>query len=758
MAKRKRKKGRTAQSAAALRRNGLQAFNRKDYGAAIDVWERAYKQRAEPQTATALAEALFRRGVQRPDGQSAHTDAAVADLQRAVELKPNDSCYVYHLGLALHRLGRSAEALPLYKQVRQRENAFAKRAAYPLALALLQQGDNPADHPVWSELSESERAMLCFGASSDQIDAPPDDWPVFWRGVAALRNGRYPEARHLLQQALEAPDSAHQEALSHYFLGLIAAHGENWDGAGRHWQSADAAGLNQPHLQSNLGELYHRLAEERLVADDPAGAIAAAQEAARLLRESPPSLTELEAQAWQQLGYRAATANKWESALAHWQKARQLDGGSFRLAYNLALALEKQEEFEAAGEAWREALRRRPRRSDHPDAIDDEQVARLWQRSAEAYQKAGAFDDAIQVYRHAVKWNENNLAVRLDLAQSLMLNGQLRAAENELERILELDPKNIPALIQMGEVLAGQESWYQAIRATQVWKQVLQLDPQNQRARHLLADFYVNSAEAALSWGEVGRAIENYQQALQYLPNDPAIMAALGSCFLFTDDAESAEGYINQAIERDPTNLRVYDPILRAWLELEEPEEAERVLAQMETAVASIPYQFYMGLALHCLMYGLADLAQPWLERAVASAPPSENILVRIGEALMLTGNIDLAQEYLEKAIAAGQEPANAYLALGMVATRQGKRDLAEKHWQAAEKLARKEKDLDLLDVIEETRMVFGGPLGALFSMMGDNAPNLLELSQILSAGFDEDWDDEDWDEEDWDDDGFFDF
>ena len=752
MAKRKRKKVRPAQSAAALRQNGLQAFKRKEYGAAIDTWERAYKQRAEPQTAVALAEAHFRRGVQHPDGRSAHTDAALADLQRAFQLKPNDSCYAYHLGLALHRRGRLAEALPLYERISQGENAFKKRAAYPLALALLQQGEDPANHPVWSELSESERVMLRYGASPDQVAAPADDWPVFWQGVAALRNGRYTEAQHLLQQALEAPDSAYHAALIHYCLGLIAARDEKWDAARRHWRSAHAGGLSQPYLQSNLSELYHRLAEERLAANDPAGAIAAAQEATRLYPESPASLNELEAQAWQQQGYQAAVANQWEVALDHWQKARQLDGGSFRLAYNLALALEKQEAFEAAGEAWREALRRRPRRSDHPDAINDEQVARLWQRAAEAYQKAGAFDDAIQVYRHAVKWNESNLTVRLALAQSLMINGQLRAAENELGRILELDPKNIPALIQLGEVLSGQENWYQAIRATHLWKQVLQLDPQNQQARHLLADFYVNSAEAALSWAEVDRAIENYQQALQYRPNDQAIVAALGSCFLFTEDAEIADNYISQAIERDPTNLHVYEPVLRAWLELEEPEEAERVLAQMETAISQVPYQFHMGLAIHCLMVGLADLAQPWLERAIAGAPPSENILVHIGEILMFTGNSELAEEYLQKAIAAGQEPGHAYLALGMVAIQQGKRDQAEKRWRAAEKLARKQKDRELLDRIEEARMIFSGPLGALFSIMGDNAPNLLELTQLMAGGIDDEWDEEDWDE-----DGFFD-
>ena len=45
MTKRRRKKRASkAQSSAALRRNGLNAFKRKDYGQAIEVWERVAQQ------------------------------------------------------------------------------------------------------------------------------------------------------------------------------------------------------------------------------------------------------------------------------------------------------------------------------------------------------------------------------------------------------------------------------------------------------------------------------------------------------------------------------------------------------------------------------------------------------------------------------------------------------------------------------------------------------------------------------------------
>jgi tetratricopeptide (TPR) repeat protein len=746
MSRRKQRKPSSAQSSAALQRNGLQAFKRHDYATAIAVWERAYKQQSDKKTAAALAEAHFRRGASGLDSP----EETLADLRRANELQPDDDCYAYHLALTLHRQERPSEALPLYQQIRQGKSPFAPRAAYPLALALLQQGENPANHPVWAALNQAEQTILRFGQSPQQVAA--DERSPFWQGILALQNGRYTQADELLRQTLDKPESLLQQAAAHYALGLIAAQAEDWSAARHHWQTAYKSGFHADQLQHNLRELYHRLAEERLQAGDLNAALNAAQDAAKLYGERPSALAELESQIQQRLGQQAAAAGKWAEALEHWGQAREIDGGSFRLAYNFALALEKQEEFIEAGEAWREALRRRPRRSDHPDAITDEQVSRLWRRAAEAYQKAGAFDDAIQVYRHAVKWQEDNLEVRLALAESLLSNGQFQAAENELERILRKNDKYIPALIQMGEIFASYEDW-RSWQAPNMWKRVLEIEPENPQAKRLIADYYVNRAEIALSWDRVDAAIGAYEQALEYLPQSPPILAALGSCYLFMEDQEAAGNYIEEAIARAPADLSVYAPVLRAWLEMEEPEEAEQVYARMQTAVTNIPFQFFMHLVVHCLEYGAIDIIEPWLERAVAAAPPAENILLKIGEMLMLIGDPDMARRYLERAIAAGQNPAEAYFNLGMVAMRLGDRKLADKHWKQASRLARQERNYELLERIQEAKDMFDGPLGMLLSMGGPGGmPSLLELTRMLEGDLDDEWEDE-WEEED---DGYF--
>jgi len=154
MAKRKRKsRGHTRehkrQSSSALLQNGLAAFRRGNYGQAIAAWERVGQQTPDARPVSALAQVYFRRGLNRVYGQSPDPQAGLSDLEQASRLQPDDPCYAYHLGLAAHRLGNLDGAVRAYRAARKHAGEFADRAAYPLALALLQRGEDPASAPVW---------------------------------------------------------------------------------------------------------------------------------------------------------------------------------------------------------------------------------------------------------------------------------------------------------------------------------------------------------------------------------------------------------------------------------------------------------------------------------------------------------------------------------------------------------------------------------------------------------------------------------
>ncbi len=750
MTKRRRKSRRSArQSSSASLQNGLKAFRSGDYSRAIEIWERVGQQTSNMRSVPALAQVYFRRGLMRMYGRSPDPRAGLSDLEQAAKLQPDDPCYAYHLGLAAHRLGDLDRAVRAYQIARKGQGRLTDRAAYPLALALLQRGEEPASAPVWSALSAEEQAMLSqAGTFRRRPYTLSPDAPLLWRGLAALDASDREQALVALDSVLRNPTDSVEQGMAHYYLGVLAAQDEDWDETRHHWDAARAAGLTVPRLTDNLGEAYHRLAEGRLVEGDAEGALTAATEA---LRHKPGDkrLNELLSQAHQRLAYEAASAGLWSVALEHWEAADEAEGGSFRLAYNLALAYERTEEFLAAGEKWREALRRRPRRDDHPDAISDGQVAQLWRRAAEAYSKGGEYDEAVHVYRQAVKWNPDNVETRLALAEALLTNGQVQAAENELNRILERDPNNVPALLRQGEVVAAKGSWWQWNSPTSYWKRVLELQPDNPTACQLLADFYQDQAGYDLSWGNYAGAVEMYQQALEYQPRSSPILAALGGCYLRIGKKAVAQFYIEQALTSAPADLNVYDKIIHAWLDVGKPDRAWDVMEKAEVAIDTIPYEFYVTQAFYCIRSS-SELAHPWLERAVEKAPPGEPVLAMIGEMAVTTHAWEIAQEYLERAITAGQEVGQSYLMLGIVAAQSGDHRTADKHWREAERIARQERDGGLMERVRMARLLFSGP------------PELASLLMSLRGGpfggppfsdpayfYDEDEDDDDdffWD------------
>ncbi len=745
MAKRKRKSRRTrrAQSSSALRQNGSKAFKKGEYGQAIAIWERAIRQTPHEQTVSALAEAYFRQGIEHLYGPSPKPQAGLGNLKQASKLQPDNPRYTYHLGLIAHRLDDLDEAVRAYQIARQGEGEFADRATYPLALALLQRGEDPSAAPVWSALSAEEQAMLSqAGAFHRRPYALSSDAPLLWHGLAALDAGKREQALTAFDNVLESARNPAEQRIARYYLGVLAAQNEDWDKARHQWSMAHAAGLATPRLKANLGEVYHRLAEERLTNEDVEGALAAATEA---LRHKPndKQLNKMISQVHQRLAYQAASANQWTVALDHWETASAMGGANFRLAYNLALAYERAEDFLSAGKTWREALRRRPRRADHPDAIDDEQIAQLWTRSAEAYRKVGEYDEAIHVYRQAVKWNPDHAGTRMALSEALLANGQIQAAENELDRILERDPNNIPALLRQGEVVAASGSWWTWNPPTFYWERVLEIEPDNASAQQLLAEYYQDRAEIDISWDYHARAIEMYQKALEYTPQNAKILAALGGCYLRMHDESTAQSYIDQVLTNAPSSLDVYDEIIHAWLDVDKPEQAWNVMGKAEAAIDTIPYQFYLSQASYSMTDYQSKVVRPWLERAVETAPSDVPIFLIIGEMVVPTDHSDIGQEYLERAIAIDQKPGHAHMLLGILAMYGNDRTTANKHWKEAEKIARQTHDAELEERIGMTRLLFSRPPDLMNLMMG--------LGRGSSDGipfpefFDEEYDDDDF-------------
>lgn len=710
------------QALARFRERGHKAFLRGAYTEAIEEWEKVKAVKPSMLPAKTLAEAYFRRGVTRFYEKDGQREEALEDLQRAVELVPGEALYHYHLGLMYHHRGDAGEALAHYRKAQKGDAALKERLAYPMLLALLHRGDRPKEHELWQDLAPEEQAMVEDAAVFNRRPyAVSEDAPLLWKAMAALDEDDLVQAALLLKKNVDQDTSQIETALTHYYLGVVAARNDDMQAARHHWIRAAGEGLDTATLTLNLGESFHRLAEARLEAGDAEGAFAAAREA---LRHKPDqrSLHLLLSQVHQHLGYRAAQRGAWGAAEEHWDRAYELEDGNFRMAFNLALCYEREGEDIFAGETWREVLRRRPRLEDDPDALDDEQVAQIWKRSAEAYVRAGEYDEAVHVYRQAVKYNPDHLPTRMALVDSLMSNGQFAAAENELERILDKNPDYVPALVQMGDVQAAWGSWWRA-DPVRYWERALDLDPDNVEARESLIDYYFQEAGNRLYWNQTGAALGLYEEILSFAPNHVPTLASIGDIYLSLGDRERARGYFEQAYKQSGGDLGVYYNLALICFFHDEDawgwEYIERAEEDLE-----VPLDFYIQIIGQSDKNERYDLIEPLVERVIERAGPDDEPLTMVGEALALSPLIEQAESYLRQALEAGENPARAHLSLSFMALRRGDHKEAHAHLRQAKRFARQQGDTDLLrraQQVEESlislppdllRMILNNPMG----------------------------------------------
>ncbi len=709
------------QALARFRERGHKALLRGAYAEAVKEWEKVKSAKPSMLPKATLAEAYFRLGITRFYDQG-EEEAAIEDLKQALDMLPGEFRYHYHLALIYHHRGAPARAIPHYRKAREGDETLKERSAYPLALALLQAGENPEKDDVWKRLSSEEQSLLQEATTFNRRPYTlSEDAPPFWKGIAALDDGDLDQAEEQFKRGLAQTSNQMETALLHYYLGVLAAQRDELVEARRQWTEAAAIGIKTESLTLNLGESFHRLAEARLKKGEAKAALTAAQEALRH-RPGKRSLQFLISQAHQQLGYQAAKQGTWETARKHWQKAYDLEDGNFRLAFNLALCYERQDAYIAAGETWREVLRRRPRLDDDPDALDDEQVAQIWKRAAEAYVKAGEYDEAVHVYRQAVKYNPAHLPTRMALVENLMNNGQFEAAENELGRILERDPDYVPALMQMGDILVSSGSWWRRGNPAHYWKRALELEPNNVEAREALIDYYLDEASHRGYWGHVEAALEAYEEVLTFAPHHGPTLALMGQSYLELGQREKAWEHLQQALKYEE-NLDQYFSNIIICLAYHEDAWAWDLIEDAEEKL-EIPLLFYAEIIQKCTEIKREDLIDRWTEHLIDQATPEDEPLLILGETLMFTSELELAETFLERAQEAGEDPARVHMALAMISARRGEHEQTRHHLHQAEKIARRQGDKELVQSIRDVRetlismppgfleMILNNPLG----------------------------------------------
>lgn len=673
-----------------------------------------------------LAEIHFARGM------SSTGKSRLSDLKKAVELAPEQPTYRLHLAYSLERQGKSDKALPHYEAA---SNLLGDGGVgYLWSLAALEAG-----RPLPSvELTPAEqntlnlvRRLVTGDTQSVQVSGPLlDGSPPLWQALIRMVADETATPIKALKAAAKTLKGTDAAGIVHYYLGVAALRAGDLNTAWEALTSAQKAGYSSPWLEENHKRLARALTLQRAEEGDWQAVVKIGEPL--LHKENDRVLAETVGLAHFHLGYEAAQTGNWAAAVHHWQHARQYHDSRY-LAQNLAVALEQQEDWAGAAEAWRDMIRRRPRKKDHPDYLDENQIAALWHHAAECYKRVGNAGEAIICLRNALKYKPDDAEIRRAVSEALVANEQFEAAENELKRLLDKDPDNVEALVQLAYLYSADSWWRSERKVVETLERVLELDPEHREARDLLATHYVEQGRRYANWGLYDRAIEHYRQGLERLPDSARLYMYLAMAERHQGDEAEAREHLLKACELDPEDVSTVGAVLHELLHLDAEEDVERLLPKVRQIEGLLPgfwiSQGEQALGCHLGLEWVErffeealDLAgRPWVTETKAE------ILVDIflnvadvkGDARKLRRKY---QQRIAKEVpkSGAKELIDALVAL-----------LEAHNWNQAERLLRKARNKaskageeGLLDKIEATEaLLYTGPLGiyeALEELFGE--------------------------------------
>ncbi|MGA2243247.1 MAG: tetratricopeptide repeat protein [Verrucomicrobiota bacterium] len=402
-----------------------------------------------------LGSALFQKG---------NMDAAIAQYQEALQIKPNYAEIHNSLGSALFQKGSVDEAVAQYQTALQINPDYAE-AHYNFGFALFKMGQ------VDEAIAHYQTALQI---KPDYVEAH------YNLGMALFKMGQVDEAIVHYQTTLQIkPDYAE----AHINLGNALLQKGNVDEAIVHYQTALQIKPDDAEACYNLGNALLKMGN----VDE---AIAQYQKALQIKPDS--------AEAHNNLGNALLKKGQVDEAIAHYQKALQLKPDYAEACYNFGNALLKMGNVDEAIVHYQKALQIKP---DYAEAHNNLGNILL---------PKGRVDEAIVHYQKALQLKPDNAVVRNNLGNALLQKGRVDEAIAQYQKAVQINPDYAEAHNNLGNILLQKGDVGEAITHLQ---KTLQIKPDSPDVLNNLAWLLATSPDARIRDGVqavkyAGRACE----------------------------------------------------------------------------------------------------------------------------------------------------------------------------------------------------------------------------------------------------------
>jgi tetratricopeptide (TPR) repeat protein len=737
---------------------GFRAFKKERFAEAIEAWG-SLSLASLPRLRPALAEAHFRRALGQTDRQ-----AAIQDFRAALAVVPEDGRLWYHLGLALHHEGDLDGARKAY--ARADRQGFPRREPLAYVQTLLELEASPS-----TDESGRARALPGLCLEEDLIDPIRallrQDWATLaataplpavthakgtpsvpgmaglLRGIGLVGLGQWTQGIQTLGALSQDLFPGPMEALRVVFLGrAMAAVGRSGDA--RKIRAATLARTKNPTLGADVAEAALAGLEAWLEEGRWAQVAAAAQE---VLKAFPcPRAQVAAAIALDHLGRDAAAAERWAEAARHWSELLRLGGealpGMAACSHNLALAYEGQEQWDQAATAWEAALAALPRRITKAQVksgsayggLSPEAMLRrrewIERRALELRQRTGRVDEVLRQRKALIKRTPLDLELRLEQAETLMNQDEVRAAEREILAVLRLAPDH-PGALEASARIHLMEGLPKA--AERPLRRVLALDPGRAFARMALATALAAQAED-LPRGARKEAVRMLEEAVELAPKEGGFRLALAAWLLDGHAADQARLQIDAALG---LGKGAWGQVFGFWARREDLVQA-KALVQQGQALGVLDPEFFCHAGLDCLHVaedqddpfhellhrrraggrgakgesGRVEKTEAWLafsrtllDQAVVLDPSVDRLRDLVN--VLIVPHPDLALPYAERAAALRPSDPMVLLDLAVAQSGAGQSQAARKTLLKVERAARAHKDRhEATAILELLRLV----------------------------------------------------
>lgn len=217
-------------------------------------------------------------------------------------------------------------------------------------------------------------------------------------------------------------------------------------------------------------------------------------------------------------------------------------------------------------------------------------------KQGDEYVQKEKYPEAVIEYKNAVKAGPNEGDLRWKLARAALHAMDIRTAYPELQKAVELDPKNYEALGKLGELYISLGKTEEAVQIADNLIKSRPGDPQG----------YILKSGLAVRAGKVDEAIAQLKTAVELDPKNLRSLLTIGHLYLLKKDRGSAMVWYDKALAAHPDDAGVHvtrGNFFFASGETEKGENAYRKAVELSKEKENLR----IALAEHYLFQGRVD-------------------------------------------------------------------------------------------------------------------------------------------------------